>query len=143
MYYRRSEFLQHVKVVHHNIKSFVCNECDKTFSQFCDLKRHMRTHTKEKPFQCLVCDKRFTQCRDLKTLMRTHTNEKPFQCLVCDKRFTQKKKKWYSFDLTTNTMFTYNFLILKPTLELILNRNRFNDQLVINHLLKRLTVQAT
>ena len=77
MSHHRHVLLQHVKTVHDKIKSFVCNKCDKTFSQCRDLKNHMRTHTKEKPFQCSICNKRFNQSSHLTRHLRTHKKDKP------------------------------------------------------------------
>lgn len=68
-----------------------CNICGKEFKKPIDLRRHVRTHTKEKPFTCEICSKSFALLCTLKAHLNTHEeNKQLFSCQVCSKKFTCK-----------------------------------------------------
>lgn len=78
------------------VKSFTCDECNKTFEKEIKLQKHMRIHerTKEqqdsnfKRFLCHICSKTFRQNTGLMFHMRTHTGYKPHVCKYCGRGFT-------------------------------------------------------
>ncbi|PRD30782.1 UNVERIFIED_CONTAM: zinc finger protein, partial [Trichonephila clavipes] len=70
-------------------KPYVCEICNKSFSQNAVLRGHLRIHTKEKPFVCEKCNKCFSRSGKLKRHTRTHTKEKPYVCEICNKRFSE------------------------------------------------------
>lgn len=68
-----------------------CNICGKQFKKPIDLRRHVRTHTKEKPFTCEICSKSFALLCTLKSHLKIHEENKLFfSCQVCSKKFTCK-----------------------------------------------------
>ncbi|XP_057707404.1 gastrula zinc finger protein XlCGF64.1-like [Corythoichthys intestinalis] len=86
---------EHSKVertCHVDNKRCQCSQCDKSFFNKSELKRHMRKHTGEKPYACSVCGETFTWRSGLVRHSRKHTGEKPYACTVCDEKFAHKEQ---------------------------------------------------
>ncbi|XP_017464509.1 PREDICTED: zinc finger protein 62-like isoform X1 [Rhagoletis zephyria] len=73
---------QHVKYVHMNERSFICEECGEAVRSKGQLKQHMLTHTDYAPFECEVCKKGFKNQERLKNHMETHNPNKHI-CAEC------------------------------------------------------------
>ncbi|XP_049887334.1 zinc finger protein 234-like [Pectinophora gossypiella] len=78
----------HVNRHHLNIRPYVCDICEDSFSAKYYLKMHMRVHSDEKKFTCEICNNKFRFKFCLKKHMLLHTGEKPFVCDVCGEGFT-------------------------------------------------------
>ena len=76
-------FTRHYKI-HTREKPFVCQICDKTFSQKVNLVRHQATHSDVRNFKCSVCPEgRFFKTKDqLSHHMKFHYEPK-FSCSHC------------------------------------------------------------
>ena len=91
--YQSSKALRlHVKSVHEGV-SYDCDQCDKSFAQKGDLKRHVEiVHMNMKNFKCDECDQSFGQKAHLESHISTvHRNEKNFKCDTCGKSFGLKQ----------------------------------------------------
>ena len=72
--------------VEHGISS--CEQCGKIFKKYCDLRRHMVTHTGAKDFICPVCAKRFSLEQNLARHQKIHDGI-GYDCEYCKKTFSQ------------------------------------------------------
>ncbi|XP_062875030.1 histone-lysine N-methyltransferase PRDM9-like [Trichomycterus rosablanca] len=72
------------KKIHH------CSQCEWSFTQKSDLKRHQYIHTGEKPYHCLQCGKGFLYRSALQRHQRLHTGEKPYHCSQCRMSFARQ-----------------------------------------------------
>ncbi|RXN33828.1 zinc finger and BTB domain-containing 24 [Labeo rohita] len=57
-------------------KPYVCNICDKTFSDQSARRRHVASHTGKKPFTCYICNLSFARMDNLKAHTKTHNKER-------------------------------------------------------------------
>lgn len=84
---------KHVKSQHPGKKPYVCNECNKTFTDPSNLNHHKIIHTGKKPYKCNFCVKEFNQKVELTFHMRKHhTYEKPYKCDFCGKEFASNSE---------------------------------------------------
>ncbi|XP_065074527.1 zinc finger protein 436-like [Ochlerotatus camptorhynchus] len=67
-----------------------CEICDKSFSQDCNMKRHIEVmHMRDGRLFCLHCSQTFELADELRTHRETeHTNDRPYKCSFCEKAFS-------------------------------------------------------
>lgn len=70
---------------------FVCDVCQKTFTDQNTFDEHVRLHTRKTTHVCNICHKIYARKRDLNVHIRLHSGEKPYACIVCKKVFGLKK----------------------------------------------------
>ena len=70
--------------IHSGEKPYPCSQCNQSFSQKPELRRHMICHTGG-GFLCSYCGKSLRDPHSLKSHERLHTGERPHRCPVCGK----------------------------------------------------------
>ena len=88
-YVIRHEFTK-LDIERNTVGVFECpNEagCYYKTSNFGDMERHFRTHSKEKPFECEICGKVFVTKAHCIAHIRSHDDSLKLRCSVCDKLF--------------------------------------------------------
>ncbi|KAF5279980.1 hypothetical protein FQR65_LT15118 [Abscondita terminalis] len=89
--YSNSSALQlHIAAVHKNMRTHLCTICGKQFNYSNALTYHMRIHTDERKYKCTYCDKTFRIQCSLDRHLRTHTGIRPYKCSYCIKSFRSK-----------------------------------------------------
>lgn len=64
-------------------KTYICSLCNKLFENPTQLSKHMISHTENRSFVCDNCPKSFTCSKYLKIHMRNvHESVKPYACQV-------------------------------------------------------------
>ena len=71
---------------------FACSHCDKVFSEFLVLKKHIRGFHNTKYYPCNVCGKVFPREDKLKLHMLRHSTHRAFMCETCGKQFKRNDK---------------------------------------------------
>ncbi|KAM9327431.1 uncharacterized protein KZ484_018910 isoform 3-T4 [Pholidichthys leucotaenia] len=68
---------------------FVCNICDKTFTQMIHLTKHMNIHSEQSLFPCDQCPKKFIKAANLQRHLLRHEEKKlvVHECQLCEKKF--------------------------------------------------------
>ncbi|CAH1792437.1 unnamed protein product [Owenia fusiformis] len=78
----------HKASMHTPIKSFKCDQCEKSFGADFLLQQHIVHHKKE--IQCDICSKRFSTKGALNAHLVIHTGERKFKCKSCREVFKHR-----------------------------------------------------
>ena len=83
----------HMRAAHSGSGSqpYQCEKCNREFSQFNNLRRHMRVH-REKTYKCHLCDRVFNEEFYLKMHVGTHTGQRVYSCGVCNAPFQSNQE---------------------------------------------------
>ncbi|ELU12691.1 hypothetical protein CAPTEDRAFT_226185 [Capitella teleta] len=86
----KGSFNRHLKVVHSDVRRFICEVCNSAFKSRKDLNNHCLIHLKEKQFKCSICALPCRSAESLRVHMLRHSAWKPYTCRLCGKTYTQK-----------------------------------------------------
>ncbi|RMB89880.1 hypothetical protein DUI87_33744 [Hirundo rustica rustica] len=84
--------LDHHQRIHSTKGPYMCEQCEKSFSQRSHLIHHWRIHAKERPYKSEQCRKSFSQSSHLICRQNIHAEERPYKCGECGKGFNQRYK---------------------------------------------------
>ena len=77
--------------IYRNVEgSLSCNLCNYTTWLIGNMKRHMKTHTKERPFACPYCSYKASLKQHLERHFIVHLRDLPFACDSCPFRAREK-----------------------------------------------------
>ena len=71
---------------------YVCDTCDRAFTEKDLLMKHLTCHIEENPHECLECGKKFNKANLLREHRKRHFEEGNFQCNFCQKKFFTPNK---------------------------------------------------
>lgn len=73
-------------------KIYRCKHCDKTYSSYSSLYRHIKTH-QEPQYSCNICDKPFYRSDKLKRHIRNVHNPVFVECPYCHQKYRERELK--------------------------------------------------
>ncbi|XP_052745567.1 zinc finger protein 652 isoform X16 [Bicyclus anynana] len=80
----KARYLLSMHVIKHHTQNIICEICNKTFSEPCQLRKHMPVHTQERKYVCPACKKCYRYERTLKHHLKSkHNPDFKFTCSVC------------------------------------------------------------
>ena len=68
-------------------RSYLCNECGRTFQSMPGLVRHFRSHTNDKRYKCNICNLSFNEKGLYEGHFNSHGNLKSSRCHTCGKTY--------------------------------------------------------
>uniref|UniRef100_A0A6B2ECK4 C2h2-type zn-finger protein n=1 Tax=Phlebotomus kandelakii TaxID=1109342 RepID=A0A6B2ECK4_9DIPT len=80
----------HIRIIHIGSKTFICEECGKTFRKKCQLTAHQITHSEDRTFQCSFCPKKFKDRLALKRHEDIH-GDTTYECKECGAKLNTKR----------------------------------------------------
>ncbi|XP_059617687.1 zinc finger protein 616-like [Phlebotomus argentipes] len=80
----------HIRIIHIGSKTFICEECGKTFRKKCQLTAHQITHSDDRTFQCSFCPKKFKDRLALKRHEDIH-GDTIYECKECGAKLNTKR----------------------------------------------------
>ena len=84
---------EHGKRVHSKTKSFICEECNQSFSTMKYIRKHQRSHEGATTFCCSECNESFSSLGDLnmhKILVHYSVIKCVYNCSECNKSFAHQ-----------------------------------------------------
>lgn len=94
-YSNASNLSKHKRLVHKGILSFVCQFCGEAFPSRQTRDTHSRIHTGESPFHCDYCSKSFRSKQTLQRHIEMHLDIRKYACLFCPKKFRKGSHLMY------------------------------------------------
>ena len=76
----RRNLVHHDKLVHNDVRAFVCDICNFAFKRKSDLAGHLQRHSDEKPLQCDQCGFRCKTNWEIKSHKLKHSDVRLFPC---------------------------------------------------------------
>lgn len=70
--------------------SLNCSECDATFTEAVQLKKHLLIHFRSLPFRCIKCGYKCKLKHQLSEHLKTHKIVANYECRLCKKKFKHK-----------------------------------------------------
>lgn len=76
------ELQRHMRTTHTGDMPYKCEQCDREFSQYNNLRRHLRVHNGNM-YKCQICGRTFNESFYLEMHLSSHTGERTYKCGIC------------------------------------------------------------